>query len=307
MKIIMDVDTGTDDAIGLMLAHFSNDLEIVGVTTVNGNCAVEVCTENTLRLFDYLQINCPVYEGCSAPISRPMFERGDWTQLFTFLPSATTKKQEMNAVDWIINTYLTSNEKITLIAIGPLTNIAMALRMEPSLVNRIPEIVYMGGGHLISNDSIAAEYNILVDPEAARIVIKSGIPIRMLPLDATHKVLISEKDCINLQNIDTSASILTSKLIKDRIKNYDANETIGRPGSAPVHDALAVAAVIDPSIIDTRYIYVDIETIGELTYGRTVCDFANRSKYSPNIHFAINADENKFKEMLFSILKKIIL
>jgi len=310
-RIILDVDTGTDDAVALMIAALSPDIELVGATTVNGNTALQNCTENSLRVFDHIGLTgVPVHEGMSQPLVRPNPHQinpasrihGD----FLDLPPSRSTKGSQHAVDWLIDTYMASDGDITLVPVGPMTNIATAMRKEPRIIERIPELVIMGGAHDHGNATASAEFNIFLDPEAAWIVVNCGRPIRMLPLDATHEALVSKEDCATLRALGTPAAIATAIFVEKRIDGYDATQPMHRLGAAPVHDALAVCAVIDPTVITTHFIHVDVETGGELSRGRTVCDFRGRSRKEPNVHFAMDADEPKFISMLTDILGRTL-
>ena len=308
-KVILDVDTGTDDAVALMVAALSPDLQLVGATTVVGNCPGPICTENTLRVFDYIGLDIPVYQGMVEPMVRPDFPRSSPSVIhgdYLDLPSSRSSYLPQHAVDWLIETVLASDGDLTLVPVGPLTNIAMAIRKEPRILPKIPELVIMGGTHHIGNQSASAEFNIWADPEAARVVVNCGRPIRMVPLDVTHKALISLDDCKRLRDLETPAAEAAATFIERRIQGYNLYQPMSQTDSAPVHDALAVCAVIDPSVIKTEFIPVDVETKGELTDGRTVCDFGRRSGKEPNVHFAIDVDVPKFKEMLFAILGRTI-
>ncbi len=309
-KIILDVDTGTDDAVALMVAALSPDIELVGATTVNGNTAVHNCTENTLRVFDWIGLpQIPVHQGMSRPLARPQMTQlnpasrihGDLLDL----PPATSTVQSSHAVDWLIDTYLASDGDITLVPVGPLTNIATAIQKEPRILDMIPEIVIMGGAHDHGNSTASAEFNIWLDPEAARIVVNCGRPIRMVPLDATHRALVSLDDCRAMRALGTPSGEAAARFVEKRIEGYDATQPMYRANAAPVHDALAVCAVIDPTIITTQFIPVDVETVGELSVGRTVCDFRFRGGKPANVEFAMDADEGKFVRMLLEILGRI--
>jgi len=307
-KIILDVDTGTDDAVALMTAALSPDVELVGATVVNGNTVLDSCVENTLRVFEWIGMpEVPVLRGMSRPLARPQAEQvnpagrihGDKLDL----PAATIAAQPQHAVDWLIDTYLASEGDITLVPVGPLTNIATAIQKEPRILDRIPEIVIMGGAHDHGNSTASAEFNIWLDPEAARIVVNCGRPIRMVPLDATHRALVSAEDAARLRALGTPAGEAAARFVLKRIDGYDATQPMPhRLGAAPVHDALAVCAVIDPSVITTHHIPVDVETSGELSVGRTVCDFRFRSGKPANVAFAMDADEPRFVAMLMDIL-----
>ncbi|HMP39421.1 MAG TPA: nucleoside hydrolase, partial [Roseiflexaceae bacterium] len=195
-----------------------------------------------------------------------------------------------------------SDGDIILVPVGPLTNIAAAIRKEPRIVEKIPEIVIMGGAHEHGNCTPSAEFNIWADPEAARIVVNCGRPIRMIPLDAPPRALFDHADCARFRELGSPAAIATAVVVERRISGYDATQPMHRLGAAPVHDALAVCAILDPSVVTTHFIHVDVEVRGELTDGRTVCDFKGRGKGKPNVHFATDADEPKFVRMLSDIL-----
>jgi inosine-uridine nucleoside N-ribohydrolase len=310
-KVILDVDTGTDDAVALMTAALSPDLELIGATSVNGNTTIDYTTENTLRVFDFIGMpQIPVHRGMDRPlvrtdVKRGMAERihGDMLDLPPISNGATL--QPGHAVDWLIETYLASSGDIVLCPVGPLTNIAMAIQREPKIVDFIPEIVIMGGAHDHGNITASAEFNIWLDPEAARIVVNCGRPIRMVPLDATHQALVSTEDAARLRALGTPAGEAAARFVLQRIDGYDATQPMPRRGdalAAPVHDALAVCAIIDPSILTTELIPVDVETRAELSIGRTVCDRRFRSGKPANVHFAMDADEPKFNRMLLEIL-----
>ncbi len=308
-KVILDVDTGTDDAVALMTAALSPDLELIGATTVNGNTTIDYTTENTLRVFDWIGLpETPVHRGMDRPMVRSQVQRGMATRIhgdLLDLPEVSrgARVQPGHAVDWLIDTYLASNGDIVLCPVGPLTNVAMAIQREPRIVEFIPEIVIMGGAHDHGNMTASAEFNIWLDPEAARIVVNCGRPIRMVPLDATHRALVSTADAERLRALGTPAGEAAARFVLKRIDGYDATQPMPhRPGAAPVHDALAVCAIIDPTIITTEHIPVDVEVYAELSAGRTVCDFRFRSGKPANVHFAMDADEPKFVRMLLDIL-----
>lgn len=304
-KVILDVDTGTDDAVALMIAALSPDLELIGATTVVGNCPGPICTENTLRVFDHLGIDVPVYQGMVDPMVRPDFKRSGPSAIhgdYLDLPPSRSQADGQHGVDWLIETIVASPGDITLVPVGPLTNIAMAIRKAPAILEKIPELVIMGGAHHIGNRSPVAEFNIWADPEAARVVMNCGRPIRLVPLDATHKALISLDDCEELRRLGTPAATASAAFIERRIHGYNKDQPMKERDAAPVHDALAVCAILDPTVITTELIHVDVETRGELTDGQTVCDFGRRSGKAPNVHFAVDVDVPKFKAMLLEIL-----
>ncbi len=306
-KLILDVDTGTDDAVALMLAALHPDLELIGATTVNGNVSVEYCTENSLRVFDHIGVAVPVYEGVARPIARLDFPipRPDIQSTnavhggYLDIPPSTTKQQATSAVEFLVETYRAATDEILLVPVGPLSNIATALTLEPRLADLIPHIIIMGGANRYGNVTPRAEFNIWADPEAARVVINSGIrKITLVPLDATHKALVSLDDCAALRALGTPAGDAAATFTERRIQGYDTTQPMARPHAAPVHDALAVASIIDPAVITTRHLHVDVETHGELTVGETVIDTNLRSGREPNVHVALDADEGRFVALL---------
>lgn len=304
-KVILDVDTGTDDAVALMTAALSPDIELIGATAVNGNTGVEYTTENTLRVFDWIGMpEIPVFRGMDRPMVRSQPALGMAAVIHgNLLPlppvSHGATLQPQHAVDWLIDTYLASDGDIVLCPVGPLTNIAMAMQKEPRILEAIPEIVIMGGAHQMGNLTHSGEFNIVLDPEAARVVVNCGRPIRMVPLDATHRAMLTTQDADQLEALGTPAGEAAAKFVRQRIAGYEATQPIlDRPGSAPIHDALAVCAIIDPSVLTTVHIPVDVEVDAELSAGRTVCDFRTRPGKEPNVHFAVDADERKFVSML---------
>lgn len=311
-KVILDVDTGTDDAVALMIAALSPDIELVGATTVNGNTGVEYTTENTLRVFDWIGMpEIPVFRGSERPMVRSQAELGMAAIIhrnLLDLPPVSrgcTPRPE-HAVDWLIQTYLESDGEIVLCPVGPLTNIAMAIQKEPRVLEAIPEIVIMGGAHHVGNLSPSAEFNFLLDPEAARVVVNCDRPIRLVALDATHRALLSNEDAQRLRDLGTPAGEAAARFVLQRIAGYEATQPLlHRPGSAPIHDALAVCAIIDPTILRTEFIPVDVEVNAELSVGRTVCDFRSRTSKPANVHFATDADESKFVDMVLDILGRV--
>jgi inosine-uridine nucleoside N-ribohydrolase len=306
-KVILDVDTGTDDAVALMLAALHPGLELIAATTVNGNVPVDYCTENSLRVFDHIGIPVPVYEGVSRPIARddlpiPRAEIQSSNAVhggYLDIPPSTSMEQPTGAVDFLIETYLATTDEIILVPVGPLSNIATALTREPRLKDRIPELVIMGGANRYGNVTPRAEFNVWADPEAARIVVNSGVrKITLVPLDATHQALVSLDDCAALRALGTPAGDAAATFTERRIQGYDTTQPMKRPHAAPVHDALAVAAIVDPAVITTHHLHVDVETKGELTVGETVVDTNFRSREEPNVHVALDADERRFVSLL---------
>ncbi len=324
-KVILDVDTGSDDAIAIMTAVLSEQLDVVGITTVNGNRPVDNTTENTLRVLDLLKSDIPVYRGCEEPMTagllpeRQMFRRTKDTEFVdgkevTYhheyldeLPPAVSRPQDQAAVRYLIETLLNSQGDITIIAVGPLTNIGTALRADPRIAGKIKEMVIMGGGRLQTNTTSAAEFNIWKDPEAAQIVMTSGCKILLVPLDATHRAYVGAEESRKFREMKTPVGKAVADLLDARIEAYDLMQPIeGAPyGTTPPHDALAVCAAIDDTVLkDVRLCRVDVDCGGSWADGMTIVDPRVRTDRPKNVYMAFDADREKFVHMLFEILGK---
>jgi len=307
-KLILDVDTGTDDAVAIMLAALHPALDLVACTTVNGNAPVEYCTDNTLRVLDHIaRSDIPVYEGAARPFVRADFPvpraqndlAGKIHGKTLPVPPTARRKADAGAVEFLIETYRNATEEITLVPVAPLTNIAAALTLDPKLGERIPEVVIMGGGHEIGNVTPAAEFNIWADPEAAGIVLAAGFrKLTLVPLDATHRALVSYADCQRLRALGTPAGAAAAEFIGHRIEVHDEIQKMAVAGTTPVHDAVCVGSLIDPAIITTRRHHVAVETSGALTVGRTVIDTHFRGGGAPQADVAFDADASRFLKIL---------
>ena len=187
--------------------------------------------------------------------------------------------------------------------VGPLSNIAAALAVYPKLVDHVPEVIIMGGAHHKGNVTPSAEFNIWADPEAAAKVFAAGFrTVTMLPLDATHKALVSRERSRKLAALGTTGGLAASRFIDQRIRAYDDNQPMEERNAAPVHDALCVGFMLDPTVVTTLFRHVDVETIGALTVGRTVIDTHYRNLKAPNCHVAFGADRERFCDFLESTL-----
>jgi inosine-uridine nucleoside N-ribohydrolase len=306
-KLILDVDTGTDDAVALMLAGLHPDLDLVAVTVVNGNVPVENCTDNTLRTLDWIgRGDIPVYEGLAHPIVREDFptpratKRDPKVHMAVLpLPQAVSTKKALSAPVFLTNVFAEQPGEITLVAVGPLSNLAAAIAIDPKFPENCAELIIMGGAVNKSNITPSAEFNIWADPEAAAQVFRAPFSkITLVPLDATHDALVSKQQCEALRALGTPASQASADIIEHRIKGYEENQPTGTPQAAPVHDAVCVAALVDRGIIETKHVNVVIETLGEYTIGRTVVDHEKRTTRAPNCHVAFHAKREPFVEML---------
>ena len=306
-KIILDCDPGHDDMIAIMLAYVREEIEILGITTVAGNQTGEKTFENALRVLTLINANeIKVARGFDKPILRELITAPKIHGVSGLdganLPKPNIQPLKMHAVDFIIQTLLSQNEKIYLVPTGPLTNIAISLIKEPKIKEKIEKIVLMGGAIYDSNITPSAEFNIYVDPEAAKIVFNSQVPIVMVGLDVTNKAKITFDDIEKIEKMNGKISKVVAPLLR-----FFANankEFFGFDG-APIHDALTIAYLVDESILTLRDYFVDIEILGELTRGRTVVDTYGVLKKKPNVSVAVEVDVIKFKKMIFDMLNKL--
>ncbi|MGE8207152.1 nucleoside hydrolase [Heyndrickxia sp. NPDC080065] len=303
-KIILDCDPGHDDAIAILLAAGNPNIELVGITTVAGNAEIEKTTNNALKVCEIASIyDIPVLKGSGQPLVRKRETapdiHGDSGMDGPVLPEPSKTSEEEHAVDFIIRKLLESDGDITLVPTGPLTNIAMAMRREPAILAKIQEVVIMGGG-TFGNWTPAAEFNIFVDAEAAKVVFESGVPITMMGLDLTHQALATEEVCERIAAIDNPAAKFVSDLLVFFRKTYLEVFGFEHP---PVHDVCCVAYCIDPSVVEAKKLRVDVETKGELTYGMTLVDVHGVTGLEPNVNVAMKLDHTKFWDMVVEALK----
>ncbi|WP_188194153.1 nucleoside hydrolase [Nonomuraea sp. SYSU D8015] len=309
-KVILDVDTGTDDAVAIMFAALHPELDLIGVTTVNGNVPVENTTDNTLRVLDWIgRSDIPVFEGLARPIARLGFPtaRGDSDGgphgKALPIPEPRSVRQDTGAVEFLVETLRSATEQITLVPVGPLSNIATALAIDPALTEAVDEVVIMGGGHAVTNMTASAEFNIWADPEAANVVLSAGFGrLTLVPLDATYQALVTRDTCARLEESGTPAGIAASRFISRRIDAYDG--TVNAADAAPVHDVVCAAYLVRPEVITTRSLHVTVETAGPLTIGRTVMDTRLNSTQKPNAEVAFGADPQLLADLLLDVFTR---
>lgn len=306
-KIILDCDPGHDDMIAIMLASTSKEIELLGVTTVAGNQTGDKTFENALRVLTLIKrYDVKVARGFDKPILRELVTapkiHGKSGLDGANLPEPKIEPLKIHAVDFIIDTILSSKEKIYLVPTGPLTNIAISLIKEPKIKENIEKIVLMGGAIYDSNITPASEFNIFVDPEAAKIVFNSNVPIVMVGLDVTNRAQLSFEDIEKIEKMNGKVSSVVGPLLRFFA---NANREFFGFNGAPIHDALTVAYLIDENILKLKDYFVDIETQGELTRGRTVVDVYGVLKKKPNAKVAVDLDLEKFKKMIFEMIEKL--
>jgi inosine-uridine nucleoside N-ribohydrolase len=297
--ILIDCDPGHDDAIALLLALASPELELLGVTTVSGNQTLEKTTVNALKVLELAgRADVDVAMGADRPLLRERFVaayvHGESGLDGPDLPEPSREPVAAHAVDFLAERILGSDRPVTLIPLGPLTNVALFLARHPEAASELERIVLMGGAIAEGNVTPAAEFNIWADPEAAARVFESGIDVTMIGLDVTHKALVGAADVERLRASGRIGGIVGELL--DFYGEYH-RVTYGWEGS-PIHDAVAVAHVAQPGLVDTLRRHVAIETRSELCRGRTVVDLWRRTGEEPNVHVAVGIDAPAFVELL---------
>tara|TARA_B110001452_G_scaffold7209_1_gene6457 strand:- start:239 stop:1171 length:933 start_codon:yes stop_codon:yes gene_type:complete len=304
MRIIIDTDPGTDDAVAILiaLAHYTDE-EILGITTVAGNVGVKVGTTNALRVLEHAgRNNIKVYEGESAPLKRELLT-AEWVHGTDGLggvpfPQPSKTEEELDAVSFLKDSISKSEEKVTLCVLGPMTNVAKAISEKPEIKNNIEQIVFMGGSATSGNTTPAAEFNILVDPDATHIVLQSGVKLVMMGLDVTHQAISTADRIQNISNTKTKTAELLVGLMS-RLANLEIVKK-KFPDGTPVHDAFVTAFLVDDSLTTGDFVNVEVETSSELTLGQTVVDVNEISGREKNVHWMNKVDDEK----LFSIITK---
>ena len=298
-KIILDCDPGHDDAVAIMLAAREPSLELLGVTVVAGNQTLENTQRNARNVLQWIGADVPVYAGCSGPMVRDKVIAGDIhgsTGLDgPVFPPLHKELEPEHAVQFLIRTLLDSQGDITVVTTGPMTNLAMALRLEPRITEKIARIVLMGGSITNGNVTPAAEFNILADAEAASVCFRSGRPITMVGLDVTRKVLCYPEIVERMGRIGNPASELFVALMGHFCKTQKA--IFGWEGG-PLHDPVTIASLIDPQLLTLKPMNVQIDIRSTQSYGRTNCDFYGYLRLPPTADVAVDIDVPRFWDIV---------
>jgi inosine-uridine nucleoside N-ribohydrolase len=297
--LIHDCDPGHDDAIALLLALASPELELLGVTTVAGNQTLELTTANAIRVLDHMgRADVPVAAGAPRPLVRQRHVaanvHGDSGLDGPSLPPPARAPEPVHAVDWMARAISESPEPITLVATGPLTNVALLLTRYPGVEQQLERLVLMGGSIGEGNITPAAEFNIWVDPEAAARVFEGHLDLTMVGLDVTHRALMTQEHASRLAGAGRAG-----RLVAELWEFYSRfhRRRYGWDGS-PVHDAVAMAHLLDPTLLETKHCGVKVDTGPELSRGRTNADRWGRSGWPENCHVAVDIDSERFLALL---------
>jgi pyrimidine-specific ribonucleoside hydrolase len=304
--VLLDCDPGHDDAIALLLALASPELDLLGVTTVAGNQTLEKTTANALRVLELVgRADVAVAAGADRPLARELFI-GDYVHGESglegpALPDPRGAPVEQHAVDFLAERIRASARPVTLVPVGPLTNVALLLAHHPEAVAAIERMVIMGGAIAEGNVTPAAEFNVYVDPEAAWRVFRSGVPVTMIGLDVTHKALMMPAHVERLRAAGPVGRFVAE--LHDFFVEYH-KRTYGTEG-APIHDAVAVAHVLRSGLVQTVHRHVDVDCESTLCRGRTVVDLWRRTGREPNADVGVDIDAPAFLELLCERLESL--
>ena len=309
-KIIIDTDPGQDDAVAILVALASpEELDVLGLVCVAGNVPLARNVRNALKVVELSgRTEVPVYAGCERPLRRHLvtaeYVHGDTGLDGPDLPEPDIDVQPQHGVDFIIDTIMAEEPgAVTLCALGPLTNIAIALVKQPAIAERIQQIVLMGGGYFEGgNVTPAAEFNIYVDPDAADVVLRAGIPTVMAPLDLTHMMLSTPERLERIKGLGNRSGTAVYEMLTFS-ERFDLVKYGGQ--GAPLHDPCVIAYLLEPGLFEGRHINVTVETGSELTMGMTVADYWGVTGRARNVHFLRSGDAEGFYQLLTERLGRL--
>ena len=299
--IIIDTDPGIDDAVAIAVALYDKSLDVRLITTVHGNVGLKKVTRNALKLLHFFNKEIPVAAGSDRPLLREVIDASEihgesGLDGYEFEEPDEHLLESEHAVNAMYREIMESDEKITLVPIGPLTNIALLIRLYPEVVNHVKEIVLMGGSASRGNASPTAEFNILADPEAAKIVFHSSIPLVMLGLDIGEKAKIYNEDSEKIKQLNK-----TGQMIHSLFQHYRGGTM---QTGLTMYDSTAIGYLIQPEMYHTVDAYVDIEVDSLLTAGTTVVDLKHHYDQQPNVKVALDLDDQAFKKWLIESLSE---
>jgi len=306
-KLILDCDPGHDDAMAILLAAGHPDIELLAITTCAGNQTLEKVTRNALAVCAVAGIDVPVAAGAAGPLVRKQLVapdiHGESGLDGPVLPAATRELDTRHGADLIIETVLAHGpQTVTLVPTGPLTNVALAMRKAPAIVERVKRVVLMGGAYTRGNRTPAAEFNIAADPEAAYAVFDASWPVTMVGLDLTHQATVDSQVRQRIADIGSPLSSFVSEVLAFFAQSYQQHQGFDAP---PVHDPCCIAAIADPEVIRTRDAFVTVELTGTWTAGMTVTDFGNAYDRPHNTQVATHLERDRFWDMMVAAVQRL--
>lgn len=304
-RILFDCDPGHDDAVAIVMAHRSPAIDLLGITTTCGNATLERTTENCLRVLEFIGAQAvPVAKGCYRPLARPLVlgtaDGPSGLDGSPYLPAPTMALQPQHAVDFLAANLAAAPQPIRVVATGPLCNIGLLVLKHPEVLPKIRELIWMGGVFYRRSEIITAtEFNAFCDPEALKIVLESDIPIKMVGLDVTMEILVEAPQYEALRKIDTPLG----RLVVDWMSFYEKLHRNWMGVGAALHDPLALALIIDPTLVRFRPAHIGVDLSGTYAFGATIADFWNRRGEEPNAEIAHEVDADRFFALLYSLLR----
>ena len=298
-RIIIDTDPGIDDSLAILLAVASPEIQVEGLTVVSGNCTLENGVINALSVLELAgRSDLPVFGGAARPLVQPLLiapeTHGERGIGYARLPYPVAKPSSQHAVEFIIEKVSAHPGEISLVCIGPLTNLALALRLAPQIVEKIPEVIIMGGAiRHEGNTTALAEFNTYCDPHAAHIVFHSGLPITLVPLDVTYQVNFTRMDVQRLLDIPSPVSTFIADATRFYMEFHDEYQKID---GCIINDPLALALTIAPHFVTTEELFVDVDISGGVSMGKTFADFYRISQNPPNMDVALRVQARQFIE-----------
>ena len=309
-KILFDTDPGIDDACAILLALASPELSIEGLSVVHGNCSLEQGTANALSVLELAHAShIPVAKGCELPLVQPSLlapeTHGDSGLGYAKLPEPQSRPSPQHGIDFLIQTILASPGEITLLAIAPLTNVALAIRKEPRIVEALKEIIIMGGAiRHEGNTTALGEFNTYVDPHAAQIVYQAGIPTTLVPLDVTYQCILMPSDVSRLQKIDAPITKFVAEATRFYMEFHDEYQKIE---GCVINDPLALALTFAPELCTYQELPVEVDLSGGISMGKTVADFYNYGKKPANMKVALGVRARDFIDLFVGRIEKLAL
>jgi purine nucleosidase len=307
-RILIDTDPGIDDALAILLALASPEVTMEGITTVHGNCSVDQATINALSILELAGAKgITVAKGFPLPLVQPSLlapeTHGDTGLGYAKLPEPRGRPEVRHGGDFLIEKIMANPGEITLVAIGPLTNVAFAIRKEPRIVAAVREIIVMGGAiRYPGNASPLAEYNVFVDPHAAHMVYHSGMPITLVPLDVTYQCILTPADVKRLQENPSPIS----RFIDDSTLFYmEFHDEYQQIHGCAINDPLALALTFAPKLCDYQELYVDVDISGGISMGKTLADFHGLTRKRPNMKVALSVRKQDFMELFLERMEKL--
>ena len=307
-KILFDTDPGIDDACAILLALASPELSVKGLSVVHGNCSLQQATRNALSVLELARAShIPVAVGCELPLVQPSLlapeTHGDSGLGYAKLPEPRAQPTVQHGSDFLIDTILSSPGEVTLLAIGPLTNVALAIRKEPRIVNAVKDVIVMGGAiRYEGNTTALAEFNTYVDPHAAHIVYHSGMPITLVPLDVTYQCVLTSDDVKRIRTVDSPVTKFIEESTNFYMEFHDSYQGIQ---GCVINDPLALALTFAPELCTYQELFVDVDISSGISLGKTIGDFYNYGKHQPNMKVALGVKPREFMELFVERILKL--